>query len=131
MLKSINRCLGKNLRVLIWVITLAWTVLMLYLLLSPGGDFKSLFFNRNADKLYHAIVFYFWSLAVFLSVRSTKAMVSGITILSIGSFLAIGTELLQHVIPRRTPEFLDAFSDILGCVLGILTGFLIKKEVKR
>jgi VanZ family protein len=45
--------------------------------------------------------------------------------------IAVGTELLQYHISRRCPEVLDSLSDISGSVLGLLTGFLIKKAVKR
>jgi|GEM_PF-3100745 len=50
---------------------------------------------------------------------------------NVRSVIAVRTELLQYHTPRRTPEVLDSLSDISASISGILTGFLIKKAVKR
>jgi len=104
---------------------------MLYLLLAPGGMYKGIIFFKGEDKMFHNIAFYLWSLSFYLSINWKSIGRSIFIILGLGTILAVGTELLQFYIPRRTPEVLDVLSDLTGCVFGILSGFLIKKGLQR
>ncbi len=108
--------------ILIWLVTLLWSIVMFLLLLLPG-DQISVSFARDQDKCAHFLAFMLFSALLILCVPKAKKMFSltnSSFVMVFGSGCGVVTELMQHVVPGRTPCCFDGVANIAGVVSGII-----------
>jgi VanZ family protein len=102
-----------------WLAALAWTVLTLFLMLTPGLQTPYTFLGDLTDKAGHLALFcvlaMLWYLA--LSHYLTTANVFRITL---GTAILFGgfTELAQFFVPGRNVVLLDFVANALGVLFG-------------
>ena len=106
-----------------------WGLFIILLTLVPGKVFPKLpvFWDLfHPDKLIHLFIF---GVYVFLQVRgfakqqrfSFLRRHAALMAVLIGSFLGLGTELMQEwVIPFRRGDVYDLIADVAGCLAGWL-----------
>jgi VanZ family protein len=110
-----------------WLATAAWTVLTLYLLLSPGGDstvverLSGLTGGSDlAEASGHLVLFgilavlWYLSLTDLMSARSAM-YIAGLIALLVGA----GTEVGQREIHARGASILDVVTDGVGASLAL------------
>jgi VanZ family protein len=105
---------------------------MLWLLLKPGAEHQHHYFFKDEDKLAHFGIFAVWAVVggfyLLYNFKWRFAQVASVIILG-GIFLAIGTEMVQHFVPRRTADVSDALADTFGALSGVFFVFLSKKAM--
>ncbi len=107
---------------------------MLYLLLKPGsGDSTPIWFKQE-DKIVHFGLFAVWAVVGcyhFYIQQKMPLFRSAGLIVVIGILLAIGTELIQHWVPKRQADKMDAVADTCGVLAGVFFVILSKKELQN
>ncbi|MEQ8470561.1 MAG: VanZ family protein [Marinoscillum sp.] len=115
------------------VAVVVWTLLMLYLLLSPVSPGGGLSYFEGQDKVVHFTLFSVWCFLLSLVTdRSNK--ISSLTItLILGSSLvfAISTEWVQYYLPGRSGDWIDGLCDMAGSAFGLIVAHFLKKELIR
>lgn len=98
-----------------------WAILILVLTLSPGSalpDIKII----SYDKLGHAFIFFVFAFLLIsgiyeqTGVQKAKAVVIGAVVAAMYGFIIEG---IQHFIPDRSMDILDAFANIVGSFFGL------------
>lgn len=108
-----------------------WTLVMCYLLFSPGGDpFKYRWF-QGEDKVAHITMFGVWSFLIYAIFSSPKQirLKDFILIFCISAAVGFATELIQKFVPRRTEDIYDFLADAIGAGFGLIGAYLIKKPL--
>ena len=112
---------------ILWVI---WTLVLLAVLLLPGGGITPFKDFQHWDKIAHFCLF---AVTGFLSIYGAtffpKFRTRCIFGLIFGLTLAIGTELGQSLIPSRTVSIFDFLADLAGLILGVLVYILLYRKV--
>lgn len=112
-------------------LTVAWAALILVITLTPGKYVPSneLF---GYDKLGHTGIFCIQTLFLMLTlsrynVTYRKSVIISVVACALYGFLIEG---LQHLIPGRAMDWVDALSNILGSFLAIGLFNLVNKPLK-
>lgn len=92
------------------------TAVILVAMLTPAEAIPDTGFN-GMDVVVHVVTFTLWGAAVSREFRAAPGMV-----LLAGMGLALGTELLQLLIPGRAFSLWDMLSDLVGLVIGVGIG---------
>ena len=110
---------------IIWSATLGWTVLLLFLMLSPGEDTAaeevSGFFGGTelSDAVGHVNLFgvltALWQRALALHIGKHRALTAAV---AIGLGLGVATELAQLFIPDRGAGLADMLANWIGAALA-------------
>ena len=111
------------------ILLVVWTLIMAWLLLTPGSPDVSLFHFEGADKLAHFSLFLGWSFLMTLRgyYSSTNTRLILLVVFCVSLIIGGGTELLQGVIPNRSRELVDFFADVLGALGGLLLAVGVKR----
>ena len=116
-------------------LTLGWSVIILFLTLTPGADEPGWFDQfPHLDKLAHFSLFAVFAGLSHLGWVQKKTSKKDVTILRswiIGSgiVLSAATELLQFYVPYRNMDWLDWIADIFGLGFGLLTFEYVKNTI--
>ena len=105
-----------------WIITAAWAIMMLVLLMLPGKAIP-LHMEHNEDKLYHFGMFAILSALAVLSVRNFRRVLyltNSSFVMAFGACFGIATELAQGGVPGRTTSTMDGLANIAGVFAGII-----------
>ncbi len=102
-----------------WLAALAWTVLTLFLMWTPGIPVPQTFLGDLTDKAGHLALFcvlaLLWS---WTALRySPRLRAFRVTLIALTLFGAC-TELGQYFVPGRDVSFFDFLSNVLGVALG-------------
>ncbi|MFY0607272.1 MAG: VanZ family protein [Cyclobacteriaceae bacterium] len=102
-----------------------WTVVILYLLLSPTGPKTDPFYLfENEDKLVHFTLFFSWVILLYLGWETvSKSLVIVLIVLMAG-----GTEILQQFVPNRTADMWDFVADTVGGMSALGMSFFLKRN---
>lgn len=117
-------------------VLLAWSAVIVFLLLLPGGDLPAVpgwvpvLVAALSDKLVHCGLFFIWAgLAMAASGRpSAKRALTLIFVSSVA--LGGALELAQAWVPGRDPSWADLAADALGALLALLILALISAGAK-
>lgn len=111
------------------ILLVVWTVIVAWLLLTPSDPNRFYHFFEGEDKVAHVILFMVWSF--LLTVRGLYAAMNirNVIVLAVIISLstAIGTELLQEIIPNRSRDFMDFVADAVGGFVGIFMAIVFNK----
>ncbi len=119
---------------------LVWTLLIALLTLLPGNYIPKVttFFDwLGSDKLIHLFLFgiYTYLLLEGLNKQSKYVFLQKypvLTSLFIGIVFAIFIETMQRlVIPGRNGNIYDFLADMLGCFLGYISWYIIRRNEKK
>ena len=119
---------------------LVWTLLIALLTLLPGNYIPKVttFFDwLGPDKLIHVFLFgtYTYLLLEGLNKQSKYVFLQKypvFTSLFIGIVFAIFIETMQRlVIPGRNGNIYDFLADMLGCFLGYISWYIIRRNEKK
>ncbi len=106
------------------ILFVIWTGVILYLLLSAGGQRSDPYLFTFEDKLVHFTLFFGWVMLLSLGWPT----VSKILVITLILLLAGGTEYLQQFVPKRSADIWDFVADTVGGVVGLGMSFLIKRD---
>ncbi|MCC5922052.1 MAG: VanZ family protein [Cyclobacteriaceae bacterium] len=108
-----------------------WIVLCALLTLLPGSSMPdSASLVKGADKIAHIVMF---AVLVFLLIVGFKKQYEFFFVrhyavpfaIACGWIYGIVIEIAQHFIPGRGFEWNDIFADLIGCILGYLSFYLL------
>ncbi len=108
-----------------------WSLIMAWLLLSPGSPELAKHFFEGQDKVAHFGLFLGWSFLMTLRALytwSSKQVILLVAVISI--LLGAGTEVLQGLIPNRSKDLFDFLADVVGASLGVLFALLFKRLMR-
>ncbi len=100
---------------------------MLVAVLFPGGSVPKLPMLLGLDKIAHAVLFFIWALSLLRAWRFARRFY---ILLLLSGVFAIGTEVLQLFVEKRSFDWFDAVADLLGTSLAY-GFFVIYKRIKR
>lgn len=122
----------RSFNILFRVLAIIWSLVMAYLLLSPGRKGARYFLFAGEDMLAHLGVFAIWSGLVALSFGIQQPSKIIFWKVLIGAFFFGGiTELAQYFIPLRQADWWDLVMNISGTLLGFVIVNFAKKELTR
>ena len=111
------------------ILLVVWSLIMAWLLLTPGSPDVSDYFFDGADKLAHFSLFLGWSFLMTLrglyGPMNTRVIL--LVVICVSLILGAGTELLQGIIPNRSRELIDFIADVLGAISGLFLAFAVKR----
>lgn len=117
-----------------------WTVLIVLLMLLPGNYYPrvtSFFDWLGPDKLIHFFLFGIYAFLLLEGFRKQSAMpivrkYPVIFSLLLGMVFAIFTEMMQKfVIPGRNGNMYDFYADAIGCLMGMISWYIIRRNGKK
>ena len=111
------------------LISIGWLLLCTSLLLLPGNEFPTIGFLQHIyfDKWVHLIIF---SSLVFLFCFRYQSLKSQLIIVLVFSLFGYIIEWIQKLyIPFRSFDTGDIYTDIIGCILGLLLYLKLVKKV--
>jgi hypothetical protein len=116
------------------VLTLLWTIIVLYATLSPGDQLpgRFLFDLPYLDKIIHTGLFTvqsFLMIKLFQRIRQLEKLSNwklGIAIL-LCIILGVFVEIMQNFIPDRSFEPMDLVCNIIGILLGLASFGILNK----
>lgn len=116
-----------------------WAFFIVLLTLTPGN-----YITRvtpfpdwiGLDKLIHLFLFGIYTyllLEGFRRQRKYPFLLKNTVILSLllGMVFALFTEIMQNIIPGRNGNYYDFLADMLGCLLGYLCWYIIRRNEKK
>lgn len=112
-------------RIPVWFLRVVWTMgIIAFLVISvvPLGR-TPLSSIESGDKIAHFGVFFI--LALFPTATGT---VSGRTVIFVLFLVALGSELLQTLVPYRSWEMLDIAADLLGLFVSLAVGGAVSRR---
>ena len=110
---------------ILWTTTVAWTALVLFLMVSPGEDTAadelSGFFGGSelSDAVGHVVLFavltVLWQRALRRHTTYRRALAVAV---AIGLLIGVATEIAQLYIPHRGGGAVDILADSIGVALA-------------
>lgn len=106
-----------------------WTLIMAWLLLSPGSPEVTRYFFQGEDKLAHFGLFMGWSFLLTLRGLYTSLENRLVLLIVVSAALVVGaaTEILQGMIPYRSRDLIDFFADAIGTITGSAVAMVFKR----
>lgn len=113
------------------IAAILWAAIILVLTLTPGEHVPQVGVF-SYDKLGHSIIFGIQSFLIPFGLAShPKVSLSMKSILIISLIFTIiygaGLEIMQHFIPGRAMDYVDALANTLGAIVGIIAFYLLNK----
>ena len=109
-----------------------WLGLTCYLLFKPDLGFDRHVLFPGEDKAAHLILFgnltFLWALNFRFALLLHRKMVSWL-VLTLGVFFALGSELIQEFLPKRSMDLEDVLYDLIGIFFGYFLFFFIEKRI--
>jgi VanZ family protein len=123
-----------------WILTITWTILTLYLTLSPSGDGTTVTWvsrlfggTETTDAIGHVIInailafLWCWTISLYSTRQKTAQL-----ILIGGIVWCFVAELSQFFVPSRGASLLDLAANMLGVLIGLaIYGQLMDFSAKR
>lgn len=123
---------------------IARIALLLYLLamgvamILPLGTFSTSLYRLKllgirADHIVHAAMFLGLMLMMGLNRRVAQSAWgrSAWLWLGIAVLIAVGSELVQHIVPQRKPSLSDLRANLIGIALGLIPFLLVSRRAQR
>lgn len=110
------------------IIAIAWFLMLIWAMWSPGTSFPEVDLFDFQDKVIHWIVFvvqsYLWT---GIGESSSKALRSSRRVWLNFAIFGLGTGILlefgQQFIPFRTFDYIDMIVNVIGAITGLLVYF--------
>ena len=118
-----------------WTLTLLWTALTVYLMLSPSGEGTNVTWvsrlfggTETTDAVGHVIInailafLWCWTISLYASIAKTTRL-----ILIGGVTWCFAGELSQLFVPGRGTSLLDLAANLLGVMIGLYSSRLFAR----